>query len=250
MKHKISTRGQKANTVCVDHRNIVGIDIGKRKHAATALSPKGAVLASLNVFENNKAGIDLLEREVLRPATGRSKPLIAMEATGTYWNALHDELQRRGYDCVVLNPIQTNTHGQKKIRKTKNDKIDSEVIARTILAGDAQATLVPDEAIYELRLLVRHRWRLIRVHGMILRYAISLVDRIFPEYEGLFCKPFLTSVRTLIRKIGLTPKSLVEKKDEVRQLLETASRKRISKELIENLLNRAAESIGTRQGGG
>jgi transposase len=129
MKHKISTHVQKANTVLVDHRNIVGIDIGKRKHAATAISPKGAVLARLNVFENNKAGIDLLEREVLRPVTGRNKPIIAMEATGTYWNALHDELQRRGYDCVVLNPIQTSTRGQKQIRKTKTDKIDSELIA-------------------------------------------------------------------------------------------------------------------------
>jgi transposase len=123
MKHKTSTRRQKADTVLVDHRNIVGIDIGKRKHAATAISLKGAVLASLNVFENNKAGVDLLEREVLIPATGRSKPFIAMEATGTYWNALHDELQRRGYDGVVLNPIQTNTHGQKKFGKRKQTRL-------------------------------------------------------------------------------------------------------------------------------
>ncbi len=101
----------KANVVVVDHRNIVGIDIGKRKHAATAITPKGAVIASLSPFENNKEGVDLLEREVLVPATGRSKPLIALEATGMYWCALHDELSRRGYNCVVLNPIQTNRHG-------------------------------------------------------------------------------------------------------------------------------------------
>jgi len=54
----------KANTVQVDHRNIVGIDIGKRKHAATAVTPKGGVIASLKMFENHKAGIDLLERQV------------------------------------------------------------------------------------------------------------------------------------------------------------------------------------------
>ncbi len=35
--------------------------------------------------------------------------------------------------------------------------------------------VVPDEPMYELRLLVRHRWRLIQVHGNILRYAISLL---------------------------------------------------------------------------
>ena len=99
----------------------------------------------------------------------KSKPLIAMEATGQYWNALHDELQRRGYTCVVLNPIQTGNRALKRIRKTKTDPTDSEMIARTILTGDAQTTLVPDESIFELRLLVRHRWRMIKVHGVVLR---------------------------------------------------------------------------------
>jgi transposase len=241
---------QKANTVIVDHRNIVGIDIGKRKHAATAVTPKGAVIASLKSFDNNQAGVDLLERQVLIPATSRSKPRVAMEATGQYWNALHDELQRRGYPCVVLNPIQTGNRSNKRIRKTKTDPVDSELIARTILAGDAQATLVPDESIFELRLLVRHRWRMIRVHGVILRYAFGLLDRVFPEYDGVFCKPFLTSARTLIREIGLTPKVLVANKAKVIQTLVKASRKRLSAETINELLKRAEQSMGTRQGDG
>ena len=238
----------KANTIQVDHRNIVGIDIGKRKHAATAVTPKGAVIASLKSFENNKAGVDLLERQVLIPATSKSKPRIAMEATGQYWNALHDELQRRGYTCVVLNPIQTGSRGRKRIRKTKTDPADSELIARTILAGDAQATLVPDESVFELRLLVRHRWRMIRAHGNIVRYGVGLLDRVFPEYEGIFCKPFLTSIRTLIREVGLTPKTLCSKQAEVKKILEKASRRRLSAETIDELLKRAKISIGTQQG--
>lgn len=240
----------KANVVTVDHRNVVGIDIGKRKHAATAVTPKGAVIASLSVFENNKDGVDLLEREVLVPAIGRSKPLVALEATGMYWCALHDELNRRGYHCVVLNPIQTNRHGQKKIRKTKTDRIDSETIARTILAGDAQSTIVPEESMYELRLLVRHRWRLIRSENTILLYAISLLDRVFPELEGVFSKPFLKSARTLIREVGMTPNVLVSQKKKVREVLEKASRKRLTPETIDELLKRAKTSIGTRQGQG
>jgi len=238
----------KANVVVVDHRNIVGIDIGKRKHAATAITPQGAVIASVNVFENNKEGVDLLEREVLVPAGDKSKPLVALEATGMYWNALHDELTRRGYHCVVLNPIQTNFRGQKRIRKTKTDHVDSEIIARTILAGDAQATLVPDEPMWELRLLVRHRWRLIRSQNTILLYAISLADRVFPELEGVFSKPFLRSVRTRIREVGLTPDVLAANRKKARDVLEKASRKRLSSETMDNLLQRAKTSIGTRQG--
>ena len=171
-----------------------------------------------------------------------------MEATGQYWSALHDELQRRGYSCVVLNPIQTGNRGNKRIRKAKTDPLDSVLIARTILAGDAQATLVPDETIYELRLLVRHRWRMIKVHGAVLRYAIGLLDQVFPEYDGIFCKPFITSVRTLIREVGLTPKTLASKQADVKKILEKASRKRLSAETIDELLKRAKISIGTQQG--
>jgi len=147
-----------------------------------------------------------------------------------------------------LNNQKQKNKGKKRIRKTKTDSLDSGLIARTILAGDAQATLVPDESIYELRLLVRHRWRMIRVHGIILRYAIGLLDRAFPEFEGVFCKPFLKSVRALIREVGLTPKTLVSKKKEVIQVLEKASRKKLSMETIEELLKRAKCSIGTQQG--
>src|SRR5215469_8950980 len=50
MPKKIQKTKVKANTVHVDHRNIVGIDIGKRKHAATAVTPKGGVIASLASF--------------------------------------------------------------------------------------------------------------------------------------------------------------------------------------------------------
>jgi transposase len=89
---------------------------------------------------------------------------------------------------------------------------------------------------------------MIRVHGVVLRYAIGLLDRVFPEYDGVFCKPFLTSIRTLIREIGLTPKTLVAKQDEVKKILEKASRKRLSSETIDELLKRAKCSIGTQQG--
>lgn len=246
MKH--SKNKIKTNTVRIDERNIVGIDIGKRKHAATAISPQGVVIAKLKLFDNNRHGVDQLEQQVLLSAKSRRKPMIAMEATGQYWNALHDELQRRGYSCVVLNPIQTNLRSRNQIRKSKTDLVDSGLIARTILSGDARWTIVPDESIFELRLLVRHRWRLIRTHGIILRYAISLLDRIFPEFEGIFCKPFLSSIRQLIREVGITPRSLIANREKVQSILKQASRKRFSQEKIDLLLKRANESIGTQQG--
>ena len=228
-------------------RAVVGIDVGKRKHAATALTPQGEVIAQLASFPNTRQGVDQLEKEVLRKAGGPGKVLVGMEATGHYWMCLYHELTRRGYACVVLNPLQTNARSSARIRKTRNDKIDSETIARLILSGEARATRVPDPKTTELRLLVRHRQRLLHAAGNMERYAHTLVDRIFPEYADVFCKPFLPSAQKLIRQIGLAPDKLVENAEQVRELLRRAGRGRIAAETIDQLLEAAKESIGTRQ---
>jgi transposase len=191
--------------------------------------------------------VDRLEKEVLRKAGGSGKVLVGMEATGHYWMCLYHELSRRGYACVVLNPLQTNARSSAHIRKTRNDKIDSETIARLILSGEARATRVPNPNITELRLLVRHRRRLLRAAGGMERYAHTLVDRIFPEYADVFCKPFLPSSQQLIRQIGIAPDKLARNADQVRDLLRRAGRGRIANETIEQLLQAARESIGTRQ---
>jgi transposase len=241
---KKSFRGR---PVLAKGRAVVGIDVGKRKHAATALTPQGEVIAQLSSFPNTRAGIDLLEKEILRKAGGPSKVLIGMEATGHYWMCLYHELVRRGYACVVVNPLQTNARSRGRIRKTRTDKIDSLTIARLILSGEARATRVPDPKITELRLLVRHRQRLLHATSDMERYAHTLVDRVFPEYADVFSKVFLSSSQKLIREIGLAPGKLVERADQVRELLCRAGRGRIASETIDQLLAAAKESIGTRQ---
>lgn len=228
-------------------RAVVGIDIGKGKHAATALSTQGEVIAQLASFPNTRQGLDQLEQEALRKAGGPGKVLVGMEATGHYWMCTYHELTRRGYACVVLNPLQTNARSKVHIRKTRNDKIDSETIARLILSGEAKATRVSDPKITELRLLVRHRHRLLQAAGDMERYAHTLADRIFPEYAGIFCKPFLPSAQKLIREIGLAPDKLVKNAERVRELLRIAGRKQIAAEKIDRLLKAAQETIGTRQ---
>ena len=240
-------RSKPAKTVLAKGRAVVGIDVGKRKHAATALTPNGEIIAQLASFPNTRGGINLLEKEVLRKAGGPGKVLVAMEATGHYWMCLYHELARRGYKCVVLNPVQTNAYARAQIRKNRNDRIDSEGIARLVLAGKARPTRVPDEKTAELRLWVRHRQRLLRAAGNMERFAHTLVDRVFPEYADILSKPFLPSAQKLIREVGLAPADLLKRKPDVRRVLHTASRGRIAPKTVDDLLQAAKQSIGTRQ---
>lgn len=138
-------------------RNVAGIDVGKKKHAAAGVKAGGEDSGPTIFFENNRAGIDRLEELVLGPLGGPKKVLVAMEATGHYWMPLYFELVRRGYEAVVLNPIQTRGKFRTRIRKTKTDKLDARSIAHFVFSGDALAARIPDEKTLELRLLTRHR---------------------------------------------------------------------------------------------
>ena len=179
MKHR-----RKARSILARGRAVVGIDIGKRKHAATALSPQGEIIAQLASFPNTREGVELLEKEVLRKAGGPRKVLVAMEATGHYWYALRDFLVGKGYEVVVLNPIQTKQQARKDIRKRKTDRIDARHIARLLKNGGHKVALVPGDFAMTCRQLTRLRYKLI---GQVGRLKQLLWSRLHPCRPGSDC---------------------------------------------------------------
>jgi transposase len=225
-------------------RNVVGIDIGKKTHAAAGVRATGEDAGPVISFDNDRAGIDRLEKLVLRPLGGSRKVLVAMEATGHYWQPVYFELARRGYEAVVLNPIQTRGKFRTRIRKTKTDKLDARSIAHFVLSGDALAARIPDEKTFELRLLTRHRWRLMDIACDLERFCHSLIDRLFPEYAGIFSRPWLPTGRALIREIGLAPADVFERSDEVAEVVRRAGRGRVDADKVRSLIDRARDSIG------
>ena len=225
-------------------RNVAGIDIGKKKHAAAGIRATGEDAGPVISFDNDRAGCDRLEKLVLKPLGGPKKVLVAMEATGHYWMPLYFELVRRGYESVVLNPIQTRGKFRTRIRKTKTDKLDARSIAYFVLSGDALAARIPDEKTFELRMLTRHRWRLMDIACDLERFSGSLIDRLFPEYAGIFSKPWLPTGRALIREVGLAPADVIERSDEVVEVIRRAGRGRVRPDKVRSLIERARDSIG------
>ena len=228
-------------------RPVVGIDIGKRKHAAAGVMTDGRDFGKPLPFKNNRAGIDLLEKKILAPLNAEGPVLVGIEATGHYWMCLYFELTRRGYECVVLNPIETTKKQRRRIRKTKTDKIDARGIARFIREGDFGRSRIPDVATFELRHLIRHRWRLQGLVGQLQASAESLVDVLFPEFTTVFSSPWLVSARALIRDVGASPTAILESPKTTRELVRKASRGKISDAQIDRLLECASATIGIRR---
>ncbi|WP_321373944.1 IS110 family transposase [uncultured Draconibacterium sp.] len=80
---------------------------------------------------------------------------IAMESTGVYWKPVYYVLEE--YFEILL----VNARHVKNVPGQKTDKKDSEWIAKLLLSGLLKGSFVPRQGIRELRVLHRHRRKLI-----------------------------------------------------------------------------------------
>ena len=152
----------------------VGIDIAKRTHEACFMGQNGQQIGKSRRFHNTRRGVQTLLddlQQLREPAT------IGLEATGHYWLALHDALERAGHTVQVLNPLQTHAYRKTTIRKVKSDRKDAWLIADVVRIGRGRAAYVPDETILQLRELTRFRWGLVDQIGDAKRRALSVLDR-------------------------------------------------------------------------
>jgi len=107
-----------------------GIDIAKKTHFASAVNSDGEVLLKPFSFENSKNGFDLFISKIKN--FQKNDCLIGLESTGHYGDNLICFLFQLNYQIGLINPIQTDSLRNSNIRKTKNDKIDTFLIAKCI----------------------------------------------------------------------------------------------------------------------
>lgn len=141
---------------------VVGIDIAKRSHVLCALDARtGKVHPRPRSFEATAAGY--AEVRALLQAWGEPAAiLLGLEATGCLWEPPYEDLTRAGYTVLVLNPRQTVAWSAGLGLRAKTDGLDAQTLARGLLAGYAQGSTVPSEAVQELRALTRARRDLVQ----------------------------------------------------------------------------------------
>ena len=225
----------------------VGIDIAKHTHEACFMGQDGQQIGKSRRFRNTRAGLRALLDDLQQL---RSPATIGLEATGHYWLALHDQLVRAGHTVQVLNPLQTNAYRKMTVRKTKTDRKDAWLIADVVRIGRGRAAYVPDETILQLRELTRFRWRLVDQIGDAKRRALSILDRVFPEYEGLFSDVFIKSSRALLQQATTAAEFAGADLEELTAVLKKTSRGRLGQGRAEAVQAAARDSLGLAKLGG
>ena len=218
-----------------------GIDIAKHKHAVVLLDEHGQKTQPVFAVQNTRGGLDQLEQEL---AKLDGTVMVGLEATGHYWLSLYDELTRQGYAVVVINPLQVAAYRKSGVRKVKTDKTDAVWIADFLRIAHLPATSRDIPALLQLRELSRFRYWLSDQIGDCKRKLLTILDRVFPEYESLFSNVFIRSSRALLQEAVSAQEFASFDLNELTQLLHHASHGRFGADKAEQLQQQAKESIG------
>lgn len=218
-----------------------GIDVAKNKHAVSLIDDHGKVLKPAFNISNNRSGFDQLHSEF---QSRQEQVSIGLEATGHYWLALYDDLTRNGYPVIVLNPLQVAAYRKSGVRKVKNDRSDALWIADYIRVSNLPPSELNLPIFLQLRELSRFRFRLSEQVGDLKRKLLTILDRVFPEYEHLFSSVFLQSSRAVLQQAVSAQEFADFDLHELADILAQTSRGRFGLDQAEKLQSQARQSIG------
>ena len=224
---------------------IVGIDIGKNHHEASIVSPKGRQIGHSLRFATTHKGADSLMSFIFKNI-GNSPCVFGMEATGHYWYPIYSFLKAKGYTIYVINPIQSDSLRKMYIRQTKNDSIDSFLIAEVIRFGQFGTTSMADENILAMRQLCRYRDSVISSRTEIKLRIGTIMEQIFPEYEKQFSSLWLSTSMGILEKY-LTPENIENAPiDELFEIIKDKSHNKLTMKKAISIREAAADTFGIK----
>ena len=168
----------------------IGIDVGADFSFMSIALPNQTLVgkpfkivhSNLNSLE--KAVAIIKEAEELHSMKVR----IIMESTGVYHYPLFYYLRDKGLCVAVINPIISKNSTNMNIRKVHNDKFDSKKLALIGLKPDLKVSVVPSEAVFDLRNLVREYYSLMDSRVSYVNKLSGVLKVSFPLYKSVFSK--------------------------------------------------------------
>ncbi len=225
----------------------VGIDIAKLNHFASAISSDGTELMKPFKFTNDGDGFQLLQSRLIELSYSDDSIIIGLESTAHYGDNLIRYLVACNYNVCVLNPIKTSVMRKENIRKTKTDKVDTFIIAKTLMMQDSYRFVsFYDLDLMDLKQLGRFRQKTIKQRTRLKIQLTSYVDQTFPELQYFFKSGLHQKAVYALLKEAPSPKDIASMHmTHLSHLLVTASHGHFKKEQAKELRVLAQKSVGT-----
>ena len=224
----------------------IGIDIAKKNHEASIIDSSGKSLSKSISFPNSTKGIEKFNNFIAEFGVTTNNCIIGMEATGHYWISLFSYIVDLGFTCYVINPIQSDAFRKMYVRQTKNDSVDSFIIAQIMRFGEFSISNFSDENTFALRNLTRYRFALVDECSDWKRKLVAILDQVFPEYSSLFSNIYGVASKELLSKYPLPEDMLSIPAVELGNLLYECSKGRLGINKAEEIQSRARETFGIK----
>ena len=224
----------------------VGIDIAKLNHFASAISSDGEILMKPFKFTNDGDGFQLLLSRLETLALEDGSLIIGLESTAHYGDNLVRYLVACNFKVCVLNPIKTSSMRKNNIRKTKTDKVDTYLIAKTLMMQDSYRFVTfYDLDLMDLKTLGRFRQKTVKQRTRLKIQLTSYVDQVFPELQYFFKSGLHQKSVYALLKEAPTPEAIASMHmTHLAHLLEVSSHGHFTKEMAKELRVLAQKSVG------
>lgn len=224
----------------------VGIDIAKLNHFASVISSDGEILMEPFKFTNDGDGFSLLESNLASICDDKDNIIIGLESTAHYGDNLVRYLVASFYKVCVLNPIKTSTMRKNNIRKTKTDKVDTYIIAKTLMLQESlRFVTFYDLDLMDLKQLGRFRQKTIKQRTRLKIQLTSYIDQVFPELQYFFKSGLHQKSVYALLKEAPTPKAIASMHmTHLANLLKVNSHGHFTKEQAKELRVLAQKSVG------
>ncbi len=185
-----------------------GVDIAAKDFTVATSFPASKPRLEKKPFEQTSQGFShFLARLTAAASTSGTPPqehLIVMESTGPYWVALALYLTQKGYAVSVVNPAQVHFFTKAQLKRSKNDKLDTQTLAEFAQTMQPKLWTPPPQFYHELRQRISQRDSLLK-----------LKNQVENQLHALSVNPIIIeSVRDQLKELSATLSAQIEQMDQ------------------------------------
>jgi transposase len=171
-----------------DHFAFICVDCAKNRSKMMLADFYGRVLIEPTVIVHDRLGLGAAVQRI-RDALARHKikdQIAVIERTGRYHGTVQRAFAEAGIEVRIVHPYSTKQHRLPADPGNKTDDTDLFAIFRAAVNGFGLLEHEPDPIYVHLKLLVRHRRRLVQKNVMLRQQMLEHLHSYMPGYSSCF----------------------------------------------------------------
>ncbi len=220
----------------------IGVDVAKETNFASVLSSDTSVVIKPFDFSNDVLGFEYFINIIDK----FQNAIVTMESTSNYHCNLFAYLKAFNIDVAVINPILVDNNRRNNIRKVKNDKVDSTLIAKTAIMNNIKPSHFDNELLEELKSVTRFKRSYVDKRSETKVKLDNLLNVVFPEYKKQFSDLYGKASIAVLKHYPTTSRLMRAHVSKLTSILQENSKGRFGRDKALKLIDLAKNSAASK----